>query len=107
MISKQTSILIQDGSINRNMNTIEDYIEAEVDRVIIGTAAINDLDFLKEAVERFKDKIAVSVDARDGYVATDGWTDTSTIKALDLVKELEQIGVETRVYTDSRTDCLL
>src|SRR5699024_6621142 len=56
---------------------------------------------------RFKDKIAVSVDARNGDVATDGWTDTSTIKALDLVKELEQIGVETIVYTDILKDGML
>jgi len=107
LIAQQTSVPIQVGGGIRNMNTIEDYVEAGVDRVIIGTAAINDLDFLKEAVERFKDKIAVSVDARNGYVATDGWTDTSTIKALDLVKELEQIGVETIVYTDILKDGML
>src|SRR5690625_4923968 len=64
LIAQQTSIPIQVGGGIRNMNTIEDYVEAEVDRVIIGTAAINDLDFLKEAVERFKDKITVRSEER-------------------------------------------
>lgn len=107
LISQQTSIPIQVGGGIRTMSNIEDYVVAGVDRVIIGTAAINDLEFLKEAVTCFGDKIAVSVDARNGYVATDGWTDTSTIKALDLVKELEQIGVKTIVYTDILKDGML
>lgn len=76
-------------------------------RVIIGTAAINDPDFLKAAVEKYGDKIAVSIDARNGYVATDGWTETSDVKATDLLIELEKIGVQTVVYTDIYKDGML
>jgi len=107
LIAQQASIPIQVGGGIRTMNNIEDYIDAGVNRVIIGTAAINDLNFLKQAVTRFGETIAVSVDARNGYVATDGWTDTSTVKALDLIKKLRQIGVKTIVYTDILKDGML
>src|SRR5699024_341775 len=71
------------------------------------TAAIDDLNFLKEAVANFGKQIAVSLDARGGYVATNGWRETSSIHALDLVKELEQIGVQTVIYTDILKDGML
>ncbi len=107
LIAKQTNVPIQVGGGIRQMDIIEEYIQAGVSRVIIGTAAINDPSFLKKAVDRFGKKIAVSLDARGGYVATDGWTDTSSVKALDLVKELEKVGVETIVYTDILKDGML
>ena len=67
------------------MEIIDAHIASGVSRVIIGTAAIQDQQFLKEAVEKYGDKIAVSIDARNGFVATDGWTETSDVKAVDLL----------------------
>lgn len=106
-IAEQTAIPIQVGGGIRSLEIIEAYIVAGVDRVIIGTAAINDKTFLKEAIDKYGERIAVSIDARNGYVATDGWTETSTIKAIDLVKELEELGVKTIVYTDILKDGML
>ncbi|MEI3608752.1 1-(5-phosphoribosyl)-5-[(5-phosphoribosylamino)methylideneamino]imidazole-4-carboxamide isomerase [Pseudogracilibacillus sp. SO10305] len=106
-IAKSVTIPIQVGGGIRSIDVIEQYVEIGVARVIIGTAAISNPAFLLEAVEKFQDKIAVSIDARNGYVATDGWTDTSEVKALDLVKKLEKIGVQTIVYTDIAKDGML
>jgi len=106
-IAGTVSIPIQVGGGIRTIDTIKNYLENGVSRVIIGTAAINDQAFLKEAVETFGEKIAVSLDARGGYVATDGWTDTSDVLALDLMKELEAVGVKTIVYTDIAKDGML
>lgn len=106
-IVKQSSIPIQIGGGIRSMKEIEEYLDAGVDRVILGTAAINDGEFLTKAVKQYGSKIAVSIDARNGYVATDGWTATSTVKAADFVKKLEQLGVETIIYTDILKDGML
>lgn len=106
-IAEATKIPVQVGGGIRSLDIIETYIATGVDRVIIGTAAIQDKAFLSAAVEKYGDKIAVSIDARDGLVATDGWTQTSTIKAIDLVSELEALGVKTIVYTDILKDGML
>jgi len=106
-MAKAVSIPVQVGGGVRSIETIENYIKSGVDRAIIGTAAINDKEFLREAVKRFADHLVVSVDARNGYVATEGWTDTSDVKALDLVIELESMGVKTIVYTDIAKDGML
>ncbi len=106
-IAQSLTIPIQVGGGIRSPEIIEYYLEAGVDRVIIGTAAIHNKAFLKQAVEQFNDKIAVSIDARNGYVATDGWTKNSSVKAIDLIKELEELGVRTIVYTDILKDGML
>lgn len=106
-IAQAVSVPVQVGGGIRSLDVIEGYINSGVSRVIIGTAAITDKDFLQKAVAAYGDKIAVSVDARGGYVATDGWTDTSDVKAIDLVKELEALGVSTIVYTDIAKDGML
>lgn len=106
-ISERTNIPIQLGGGIRSLEIIESYISAGISRVIIGTAAINDKAFLRDAIKKYGEKIAVSIDARNGYVATDGWTQTSTVKAVDLVKELEAIGVQTIIYTDILKDGML
>ncbi|TMN22518.1 1-(5-phosphoribosyl)-5-[(5-phosphoribosylamino)methylideneamino]imidazole-4-carboxamide isomerase [Lentibacillus cibarius] len=100
-------IPVQIGGGIRSMDTIDAYIEAGADRVIIGTAAINDRDFLNEAVTAYPDKIAVSIDARNGHVAIDGWTETSDVKASELIKELESSGIQTIIYTDILKDGML
>lgn len=106
-IVKALAIPVQVGGGVRSMACIDQYIQNGVARVIIGTAAIKNLDFVKEAVERYGDQIAVSIDARDGYVATEGWTETSSISAVDLLNTLEKIGVKTIVYTDIAKDGML
>jgi len=106
-IANTVSIPVQVGGGIRSLEVIKGYIDSGVSRVIIGTAAITDKEFLQAAVDSYGDKIAVSVDARNGYVATDGWTDTSDVKAIDLVKELEALGVKTIVYTDIAKDGML
>ncbi len=106
-VAKAVSIPIQVGGGIRSMEIIDEHISSGVSRIIIGTAAINNRSFLKEAVEKYDDKIAVSIDARNGLVATDGWTEMSDIKAIDLLKELEVIGVKTVVYTDIFKDGMM
>lgn len=106
-IAQAVSIPVQVGGGIRSLAMIEEHIKNGVSRVIIGTAAIQQPDFLKEAVQTYGEKIAVSLDARDGYMATDGWTETSQVKALDFIKELEEIGVQTIVYTDIAKDGML
>lgn len=106
-IAKSVSIPVQVGGGIRTMEIIGAHIASGVSRVIIGTAAIQDKPFLKQAVETYGDKIAVSIDARKGFVATDGWTKTSDVSAVDLLHELEVIGVKTVIYTDILKDGML
>lgn len=106
-IAKAVSIPIQVGGGIRTMDMIDGHIASGVSRVIIGTAAITNPVFLKEAVAKYGDKIAVSIDARGGLVATDGWTETTDTKAIDLLKDLEEIGVKTVVYTDILKDGMM
>src|SRR5699024_3897122 len=91
----------------RSMETVKTYLDSGVNRVIVGTAAIEDEAFLREAVERYAERIVVSLDAKEGYVATEGWTDTSNVRAFDIVKDLEKLGVKTIVYTDIAKDGML
>src|SRR5690625_4877039 len=106
-IAKAVEVPIQVGGGIRTIETVRDYVENGVARVIVGTAAVTDPEFLREAVDAYGDKIAVSLDARNGYIATDGWTDTSEVRALDLVRDLEELGVRTIVYTDIAKDGML
>lgn len=106
-IAKNVSIPVQVGGGIRTMEIIDAHIASGVSRVIIGTAAIQDKPFLKQAVEKYGDKIAVSIDARKGFVATDGWTETSDVLAVDLLIELEVIGVKTVIYTDILKDGMM
>lgn len=106
-IAAEVTIPVQVGGGIRSLAIIEDYLASGVSRVIIGTAAIQDQAFLQAAVDKYGDKIAVSIDARNGYVATDGWTETSNVKAIDLLRTLAEIGVQTVVYTDISKDGML
>lgn len=106
-IAKSVNVPVQVGGGIRSMETVKTYLNNGVNRVIIGTAAIEDEQFLRDAVNTYGERIVVSLDAKNGYVATDGWTDTSDVVALDLVKKLEQLGVKTIVYTDIAKDGML
>ncbi len=106
-IAEVLNVPIQVGGGIRSLEVIEQYISFGVARVIIGTAAIDDPNFLREATKKYTKQIAVSLDARNGRLATDGWTDTSTVRALDILPTLESMGVETIVYTDIAKDGML
>ncbi|WP_432357882.1 1-(5-phosphoribosyl)-5-[(5-phosphoribosylamino)methylideneamino]imidazole-4-carboxamide isomerase [Sporosarcina sp. UB5] len=106
-ITKAVNIPVQVGGGVRTMETVDAHIANGVSRVIIGTAAIQDPSFVKEAVANYGEKIAVSIDARNGFVATDGWTETTDVKAVKLLRWLDDIGVKTIVYTDILKDGML
>ena len=86
------------------MEVIESYINAGVNRVILGTAAVNDEYFLKDALSKYKEKIAVGVDIKDGYVAIKGWTEKSEFSAFDFVEKMQNLGVKTIICTDISKD---
>ena len=88
----------------RNMETVSRYLEAGVDRVILGTAALQDPWFLKNALREYGDRIAVGVDLKDGKVAVKGWLETSNKDGIEFLKELEDLGVERVIVTDISRD---
>ncbi|EAW32974.1 1-(5-phosphoribosyl)-5-[(5-phosphoribosylamino)methylideneamino] imidazole-4-carboxamide isomerase [marine gamma proteobacterium HTCC2143] len=98
---------IQIGGGIRNLETIEHYINAGVNYLIIGTRAVKDPGFVSEACKAFPGHIIVGLDAKDGLVATDGWAQVSDIKATELAKRFEQDGVESIVYTDISRDGMM
>lgn len=91
----------------RSLDDIENALKLGVDRVIIGTAAIKDPDFVASAVAKYGDKVMVSIDAKDGFVATDGWTKTLDVRSVDFAIKMENLGVSTIIYTDIATDGML
>ncbi len=105
-IKQTTNMSLELGGGIRNIETVALYLdEVGIDRVILGTAAINDPQFLKEAISKYgAKKIVVGVDVKNGYVSTSGWLKTSDVPYLDFIKELEKIGVEYIVVTDISKD---
>jgi len=101
------SVAVQVGGGLRDVSAIDRYLTAGADRVAIGTAAVKDQTTLVNAVSRFRGRIIVGVDARDGMVATEGWRETSAVPALDLVAQLSEFGVERIFYTDISRDGML
>ena len=98
---------IQIGGGIRELNTIEHYLDAGVQYLIIGTKAVKQPEFVNEACREFPGHIIVGLDAKDGLVATDGWAEVSDIKATELAKRFEQDGVESIVYTDISRDGMM
>ena len=103
-LTGETELFTEVGGGIRNMDTVRAYLGAGVDRVILGTAALRDEAFLKEAVAEYGDRIAVGVDIRDGKVAIRGWVETSETDALEFLTRLEKIGVGTVICTDISRD---
>ncbi len=95
---------VQLGGGVRNMETVRSWLETGVSRVIVGTAAVRDPGFVREAAKRFPGQIAVGVDARDGRVAVEGWAQTSDLSALDLARRFEDAGVAAIIFTDIGRD---
>lgn len=103
-ILKSVTIPVQLGGGIRDLNTIGMWLEKGVSRVILGTVALRDPDLVKTACREFPGKVAVGIDAREGYVAVAGWAETSDIKALDLALKFEDCGVAAIIYTDINRD---
>ncbi|TCR68891.1 1-(5-phosphoribosyl)-5-[(5-phosphoribosylamino)methylideneamino] imidazole-4-carboxamide isomerase [Bosea sp. BK604] len=98
---------VQLGGGIRDMATVEGWLNKGVRRVIIGTAAVRDPGFVREAAKAFPGQVAVGIDARDGYVAVEGWAETSALAADDLGRRFEDAGVAAIVYTDIARDGML
>ncbi len=107
-IIRNIDIPVQIGGGIRSEEKVKDLFELGVDRVIVGTIAIENRQLLKKLVSEYGgDKIVVSIDAKDGYVAVRGWEIVSSINSLELCQELEEIGIKTIVYTDISKDGML
>lgn len=103
-IANETKLFVEIGGGIRSIETVKTYLENGVDRVILGTAAVNDEEFLKTAVTEYGDKIAVGVDIKDGFVAIKGWTEKSQYSCNDFCKKMQDIGVKYIICTDISKD---
>ncbi|CAH1662084.1 1-(5-phosphoribosyl)-5-((5-phosphoribosylamino)methylideneamino) imidazole-4-carboxamide isomerase [Hyphomicrobiales bacterium] len=106
-ILKRVAFPVQLGGGIRDMKTVAGWLEKGIRRVIIGTAAVRDPGFVREAAKAFPGQVAVGIDARDGYVAVEGWAETSSLAAADLGKRFEDAGVAAIIYTDIARDGML
>jgi phosphoribosylformimino-5-aminoimidazole carboxamide ribotide isomerase len=98
---------VEVGGGLRSMEALTAVIEAGATRAIIGSAALEDPEFLAQAIELYGDRIAVGIDAREGFVQTKGWVETTKVKATELASAVAAAGVKTIIYTDTATDGML
>ncbi len=103
-IRKESGLFCEIGGGIRSAETVKTYLEAGMDRVILGTAAVEDERFLRDAVDRWGNRIAVGVDVRDGCVAIRGWTEQSALQLLPFCRKMAEIGVQTLICTDISRD---
>jgi len=103
-IKEATGLFCEIGGGVRSIAVVERYLNAGIDRVILGTSAVTDETFLRTAVEKYGEKIAVGIDIRDGFVAIRGWTEKSQEKAMDFCAKMQRIGVKTLICTDISRD---
>ncbi len=103
-IKKQSGLYCEIGGGIRSMEVVDRYLSAGIDRVILGTAAINDEDFLKKAVEKYGERIAVGADIKDGFIAVKGWLERSTVTADEFFEKMQNMGVRTIICTDISKD---
>lgn len=104
-LKKESGLGVEVGGGIRTLEQIEDYLAVGIDRVIIGSMAVKNPDFVKAALEKFgSDKIVVGIDAKNGMVATEGWLETSNVDYISLAKAMEKIGVTLFAYTDVDRD---
>ena len=103
-IRESSGLFCEIGGGIRSMEVVKRYLDAGLDRVILGTAAVEDEKFLTAAVEKYGEKIAVGADVRDGYIAVKGWTEKSSIGLMDFCRKMEKIGVKTLICTDISRD---
>lgn len=103
-ICQSVNVPVQTGGGIRTMEDIESRLACGIDRVIIGTKAVSDSEFVKKAVDRYGRQIVIGIDAKDGMVAIEGWEKTSGFTAVEFAKKMVSVGVQTIVYTDISTD---
>ena len=103
-IVSKYDLKVEIGGGVRSLDSIKQYIEAGVEKVILGSGAIKNKEFLKEACEKFKDQIALGLDAKDGNLAVSGWKENLNIKTKDFLKEVNSYGVSRVIYTDINRD---
>ena len=107
-IAEKTGLKVDTGGGIRNMDTLSKWIEDYgVSRAVLGTAAVKDPGFTRAAIEKYGDKVAIGIDAHDGYVSVNGWTSDSTLKAVDFALKCKEIGAKTVVFTDISRDGML
>jgi len=103
-IIKKNNLKIQVGGGIRSKSNVEEWINIGVDKVIIGTAAVENPELLIELAKKYKNKIALSIDVRNGYIALSGWKKQTNILALDFVKKIKHFGISRIIYTDINRD---
>lgn len=103
-ILKSSGLKIEVGGGIRNMDIIDHYLNSGISRVILGTAAVNDSDFVKEAVRKYGEKIAVGIDAKNGIVEQNGWTESTNINYIEMAEKMETAGVKYIIFTDISRD---
>ena len=103
-VVEHTPLKVEVGGGIRTMEDIAFYLDRGVDRVILGSVALKNLELVQQAVDAYGDKIAVGIDAKKGMVATEGWTEDSQMDFIDLAKAMEKMGVATIIYTDIGRD---
>ncbi len=103
-IVRKFNFKIEIGGGVRNFESIKKYSDAGVEKVILGSAAIKDKNFLKEACQKFPDKIALGLDAKDGYLSISGWKENSNLKTLDFLTDVNDFGASRLIYTDINRD---
>ena len=96
--------VVLQGRLFRTLDDIDSWVKSGVDKVIIGTAAVENKNFLKEACEKFKNKIAISLDVKDGLIFLSGWKKQTNILAVNFLKEIQNFGVSRIIYTDINKD---
>ena len=103
-IKKESGLFCEVGGGIRNMEVVDRYLSAGVDRVILGTAAISDEAFLKKAIEKYDARIAVGADIREGFIAVKGWLERSSVTADEFFERMQNLGVKTIICTDINRD---
>ena len=103
-IVSKFNLKVEIGGGIRSSNSIQKYIDAGVEKVILGSAAIKDKNFLKEVCEKFPNKIALGLDAKDGYLSVSGWKENSNQLTLDYLKDVNDYGISRLIYTDINRD---
>ena len=103
-IKATSGLFCEIGGGIRSMDVIDRYLSAGIDRVILGTAAVGNLDFVKSAVNKYGERIAVGADLKDGYVAVKGWVEKTDLLAEDFFRQMQDVGVKTVICTDISKD---
>lgn len=103
-VANQTSLRVELGGGIRTMKDIDFYVNNGISRIILGSVALKNPQLVKEAVKEFSDLIAVGIDAKNGYAATEGWVESSNVYFTDLAKRMEAVGVKTIIFTDISKD---